>query len=41
MEGYSDTGWAFLSILFFLLPLSGIALLLKLVYWFKANKLTS
>lgn len=38
MEGYIDTGWAFFSVIFFLLPVGGVVLLLKLIYWIRAKK---
>ncbi len=38
MEGYLDTGWAFFSVIFFLLPTGGIVLLLEFIYWIKSKK---
>jgi hypothetical protein len=33
MESYINSGWAFYTILFFLIPVTLIVLLLKMYYW--------
>jgi hypothetical protein len=38
MENLGDTGWAFYSVMFFLVPTSVIILFLKLFYWIKDKK---
>lgn len=38
LEKFLDTGWSFLSFMFYFVPISIIVLLAKLIYWIRSKK---